>query len=62
MVAKTKSVTNLLHYQQKVQNDTIHALQVIHQSHRDHTNDYFTEDISTFYAKPDIYFNWILEV
>ena len=53
---------NLLHCKQKTENYTMHALQVIHQSQRDHVNDSLISDIPTFNGKPEPYFNWILRL
>ena len=52
----------LLHCQLRMQNDTMHALQVIHQSQKDHANDSLTDDIPIFDGKPEVYFNWILKL
>ena len=57
MIVINNSLIDLLHCQQKTQNET---LQVIHQSQRDHANDSLIDDISTFHGKPELYFHWIL--
>ena len=56
------SLIDLLHCQQKTQDDTTCTLQIIHQSQRDHTNDSLFDDIPTFNGKPKAYFDWILEL
>ena len=40
-----KSLINLLNCQQKMQNDTTHALHIIHQSQQHQANDSLTDDI-----------------
>ena len=42
------SLTDLLHCQQKTQDDSAHTLQVIHQSQNDHANYSPINDIPTF--------------
>ena len=53
------SLIDLLHLQQKMQNDTTYALQVIYLLQWD---DSLTDDITTFKSKPDLYFDWILKL
>ena len=56
------SKIDVLHSQQHTQENTMHALQVIHQSKKDHANDSLTDNIPTFHDKPDLYFDWILKL
>ena len=52
----------MLHCQQKTQNDSTHALQVIHQSQRDHKNDSLIDNITTLDGQPELYFDWIMKL
>ena len=56
MIAMHSSLIDLLHCQQKTQNNTICGLHVIHQSQWDHANDSLIDDIPTFDGKPVLYF------
>ena len=56
------SLIDLLHCQEQTQSDIICGIQVIHQSQRDHTNDYIIDDITTFDGKPELYFDLILKL
>ena len=57
MIAMSNSLIDLLKCQQRVQNNTIHVFQVIHQSQWDCTNDSLSYDIPTFDGKPESYFD-----
>ena len=57
MIAMNNLLINLLHCQQKMQNDNTHALQVIHLSQWDHANDSLIDNIYTFGDKPELYFD-----
>ena len=48
MIAMNNLYADLLHCQQRTQNKNTHALQVIHQSQRDHVSDSLIEDIPIF--------------
>ena len=56
------SLIDLLHCQQRMQNDATCTSQVIHQSQQDHTNVSLIGDIPTFDGKPELYFDWILKL
>ena len=56
MTAMNNVLLDLLHHQQKTQNDTTHAMQVIHQSQRDHANGSLFDNIPTFSGMPKLYF------
>ena len=62
MIAMHNSLTDLLHFQQRMQNDTAHALYVIHQLQQDHANQSLTNDTSTFDGKLELYLDWILKL
>ena len=62
MIAINNSLTDLLQCQQRMQNDTIHALQAFHQPQEDHTDDSLIDDTSTLNEKPWLYFEWILKI
>ena len=47
---------DLLHGQQKTQNDTKPSIQVLHQSQKDYSYDSLIDDIHTFSCKPELYF------
>ena len=47
MIAMNTLLIDLIQCQQRMQNDTFHALQVIHKSQQDHTNDSLIDDITT---------------
>ena len=49
------SLINLFHCQQRTQDDTIHALQVVHQSQRVHANDSLIHYIPTSDGKPEFF-------
>ena len=56
------SLIDLLQHQQRMQNDTTHALQIIHQSQWDHANDSLIDNIPIFDGKWELYFDWILKL
>ena len=59
MIPVSNLLIDLLYCHQKKQNDTMYALQVIHQVQRDHANDSLIDNILTFSGKPKFHFNWI---
>ena len=61
MIAMTNSLSHIFHCQ-KTQNDTTHALHVIHPSELDRANDSLIDDIPTFGGKSELYFDWILKL
>ena len=59
MIAVNKSLIDLLHCQQKTRDDTIGALQVFHQSQKDHANASLIDNIPKSDGTPELYFDWI---
>ena len=55
LIAMNNSLIYLLQCQQRMKNDTIHTLQVIHQSQGDPVNGSLIHDIPTFDGNPDIF-------
>ena len=65
MTIMNNSLIDLLHCQEKIQNDTMCAFWVIHQCQGGHADDSFTDDftlILTFDSKPELNFDRILKL